>query len=506
MRWFLTSQLIRQRSNVSELLQSHQRAVLLACAVIAVGAFARFEVQILASGTPTWWAWSDQGKYLESARAFAAGDLTAARHSYPVGYALLAAPFVNLFRADPFVVVNVLCLVGSLWAFVRLCEILGISRVIGAAIFLATSVLTSSILLHFVIPWTTTPTAFLILTGFALGLSPPTYTRTVLLGLIPGLIVLTKPVDTIALAPLAVYYATECFRAQPADGIASGHHALRLLGIGAVGLAAGLAVAATAHWLVYGWHLSTYEQKTTAGAVFIISSLPIKLYSLFIDPKVVYGDYLETQGIFSRYPWVFAGACGMMLMLFRDRRLAILALCAAVYIAMYATYYDMIPNALWYYNNVHYFTWCFPIFGLFAFVLARRLLSKPSVLDTVIVILASVSLIGWRPVLRPIEATIEFETETTARMDVANNDVPFIVDLDGRRGNAAQIYSGELMVRWGDRNLLPFHDSRALPTPQGARVLFLIPGNGRSLTISWANIDVKDVRSIRPYRLGWAFL
>ena len=91
-------------------------------------------------------------------------------------------------------------------------------------------------------------------------------------------------------------------------------------------------------------------------------------------------------------------------------------------------------------------------------------------------------------------------------MDVANNDVPFIVDLDGRRGNAAQIYSGELMVRWGDRNLLPFHDSRALPTPQGARVLFLIPGNGRSLTMSWANIDVKDVRSIRPYRLGWAFL
>lgn len=64
MRWFLTSQLIRQRSNVSEWLQSHQRAVLLACTVIAVGAFARFEVQILASGTPTWWAWSDQGKYL----------------------------------------------------------------------------------------------------------------------------------------------------------------------------------------------------------------------------------------------------------------------------------------------------------------------------------------------------------------------------------------------------------------------------------------------------------
>jgi hypothetical protein len=238
----------------------------------------------------------------------------------------------------------------------------------------------------------------------------------------------------------------------------------------------------------------------------IISSLPIKLYSLFVDPKVVYGDYLGTQGIFSQYPWVFAGTCGMILMLFRDLRLAVLALCAGVYVAMDAAYYDMTPNGLWAYNNVHYFTWCFPIFGLFAFALARRLLSEPSVSDSVIVILASVLLIGWRPVRRPIEATIDFENATTARIDTANDDVPFAVDLDGTPRNAAQIYSGKLMVRWGDRELRPFHDSRALPTLRGARALLLIPGNGRSLTISWANIDVNDVRGIRPYRLGWTFL
>ena len=41
-------------------------------------------------------------------------------------------------------------------------------------------------------------------------------------GTVPGLIVLTKPVDTIALAPLAVYYATECFARNPRMGLPAG--------------------------------------------------------------------------------------------------------------------------------------------------------------------------------------------------------------------------------------------------------------------------------------------
>ncbi len=506
MRWRLPPELIRQTTKLVALLRSHPGAVLLACAAVAVIAFAFAEYRLLAPGSPMWWHWYDQKKYLDSAQAFAAGDLAPESHYYPTGYALLAAPFTAVMRADPFAVIDVLCLVGSLWAFVRLCEALGISRAVGAAIFLATSVFSYSILLDYVIPWTSTPTVFLILSGLALGFSPPTYTRAFLLGLIPGLIAMIKPADAIALAPLAVYYAVQCVRARPAGEMAQWKHALLLIGLGAAGLAASLSVAAATHWLIYGWQLSDYERDTASGPVFIIRTLPIKLYSLFVDPELIYGQYLQTQGIFNRYPWVFAGTCGMLLMLFRDLRFAVLAICTAVYTAMYATYYDLIPNGLWYYNNIHYFTWCFPIFGLFTFVLACRLLGKPAVLDMVIVIAASVLLLGWRPVLQPVHATGAFESATAAHLHLANDVTPFVIDLDGRIRDAEQIYKSEVKVHWGDRDLAPLRDSRMLPTLRGVRVLFLGPGNGRDLTIAWQGIELTNVTRVIPYRLEWTFL
>lgn len=108
-------------------------------------------------------------------------------------------------------------------------------------------------------------------------------------------------------------------------------------------------------------------------------------------------------------------------------------------------------------------------------------------------------------------STVEFETGTTARIRISNNDVPFVVDLDGDVTNTDQIYDQiyvhqNLKVRWGDRDLVPAHDSRALPTERGVRVLLLTPGNGRSLIISWANVGVTDVRRMIPYKLDWIFL
>ena len=488
------------------LLQARPRAVLVACVAVAIVAFLKNELHIAAERTPFWWTWYDQGHYLASTFALAAGDLNPAQHHYPIGYALAAVPFAHIFRPDPFLIVNLLCLAGSLWAFVRLSEILGISRIAAAAIFLATSVFTHSILLHYVIPWTTTPTTFLILAGFTLGFLPPTYYRALLLGLIPGLIVLTKPVDAIALVPLAFYYAIACLRAPPPGAMTQYKHTLRLFAMGLAGLAAGLAIAAFAHWLVNGLALSQYEADTTRGTVFVLRSLPYKLYSLFVDPAVLYGNYLGTQGIFARYPWVFVSVCGMILMSTRDWRLAILTLGATVYVAMYAAYYDMMPNSLWNYNSIHYYTWCFPIFGLFAFLLARRLLTRPSATDAIVLFLASVLLLAWRPVLQPVAATVTFDSKTSATIALSKDEAPTVIDLDGMTIDEHRVYFGQVKVRWAGLDLVPGHDSRAIPTPNGARVLLMRQENGRSLTISWADIGVRNVLSLRLFRLTWTFL
>ena len=338
-----------------------------------------------------------------------------------------------------------------------------------------------------------------------LGFLPPTYYRALLLGLIPGLIVLTKPVDAIALVPLAFYYAIACLRAPP-GAMAQHAHTLRLFAMGLAGLATGLAIAGFGHWLVNGWALSQYEAETTHGTVFVLRSLPYKLYSLFVDPAVIYGNYLDTEGIFARYPWVFVGVCGMILMSVRDWRLATLALATAVYVAMYAAYYDMMPNSLWHYNSIHYYTWCFPIFGLFAFLLARRLLTRPSTTDAVIVFLASVLLLAWRPVLKPVAAMAVFDGQTSASIQLSKDEVPMVIDLDGKITDKGHVYSGRVKVRWAGLDLMPGHDTRAIPTPSGARVLLMRPKNGRSLTISWADIGVHDVRDLKLFRLTWTFL
>ena len=49
-----------------------------------------------------WWHWSDQGRYVRAALAWASGDLDPARHWYLPGYPLLGAAFAWLTPAQPF--------------------------------------------------------------------------------------------------------------------------------------------------------------------------------------------------------------------------------------------------------------------------------------------------------------------------------------------------------------------------------------------------------------------
>jgi len=323
--------------------------------------------------------------------------------------------------------------------------------------------------------------------------------------LIPGLIFLTKPVDLIALVPVAVYFAVQCFCAARANEVTDVKRLLSLAGIGALGLAIGLCVAATAHLLIYGWQLSDYQRFVTRdGAVFIWNTVPIKLYSLFVDPSVVYGHYLEPRAIFVKYPWILAGVGGMILALFHDLRMSVLALCVLAYVVMYAAYCDMIPNGLWYYSAAHYFTWCFPVFGLFAFVFFKRLL-KVSVTDATIIVASCLLVLGWRPALQPIASSVTLGP-FVANVHLLDGRTPFLIEIDGVPGDPRQIYFTGPWVDWGNIELRPFNDTKMIPTERGARALLMNAGNGNDLTISWVRTDVRDIHRVTPYALTWTFL
>ena len=107
-----------------------------------------------------WWGWFDQGKYLESARGLAAHDLAGGRHWYPMGYAVLGAPFVEWgFAGHPFVLVDLGCLLLTLWGFTVFARGVGVSGVVAAVVFVGSVAWDRQMFGEWAIPWNSTPAA-----------------------------------------------------------------------------------------------------------------------------------------------------------------------------------------------------------------------------------------------------------------------------------------------------------------------------------------------------------
>ncbi|MDQ3757842.1 MAG: hypothetical protein M3394_08330 [Actinomycetota bacterium] len=102
-----------------------------------------------------WAGWADQGRYLDEARAIREGDLTPGRYQYPMGYPMVGVPFVHLLPDDPFVPVNLVCLLAVVALF-----FLTAKRFVGSGLaFLGglLLVLATPLVDHTAVPWTTTP-------------------------------------------------------------------------------------------------------------------------------------------------------------------------------------------------------------------------------------------------------------------------------------------------------------------------------------------------------------
>src|SRR2546430_6397369 len=67
---------------------------------------------------PGWFAWFDQGQYLRSAKALAAGNFSPDSHFYPPLYPLAGAVFVRWLPQHPFLVVDLAAFLVTAFAFV----------------------------------------------------------------------------------------------------------------------------------------------------------------------------------------------------------------------------------------------------------------------------------------------------------------------------------------------------------------------------------------------------
>ena len=349
------------------------------------------------TGWSTWW---DQGKYLDAAQAWANGNLDLSHHWYLPGYALLGAPFVRLVLAQPFLIPNLACLTAAIWLFAQLtaqlAPKLAHARALGALIFLGTLIVSPKLMDAWIVPWSTTPTAPLILGCLLVALrfqERPTPRRAFLTALSGAAIAMFRPTDAVALSVVVIPFMIAILLLSPLD-----RRSRLRVGAAAVGGAVlPLAVLAAAYAAIHGLAADPYlAQASWIGLEW--RSLPLQWVEIFVSPRPLFP---EGRGLAQGFPWVVFGVAGMAAMLAaargRERAGHVLVVAVIVsYCAFSLAFRDLHPQGLWRYANHHYFKWMLPVFALYGVFLAAGLLSAQRLRAAAAGLVAVCVLFAWR--------------------------------------------------------------------------------------------------------------
>lgn len=442
-----------------------------------------------------WWAWWDQGRYLDAALAWAAGDFDPARHFYLPGYPLLAAPFVHLTPAQPFWLPDLACLLAAMALFAllaaRLASGIPVPRTLAGLLFLGTTLLTPQGPDAWVIPWTTTPTAPLMLGCLLAALrfaDRPAPLPAFLAAAGGGGMAAFRPMDAVVgLTASGLFMAYTLLRARP-----EWRDFGRIAAASALGLALPLALTGLAYAAVHGAKPSDYVAFSSAVG-FEWRLLPLHWVTLVLDPRPVFPEGL---GLAAAFPWIVPGIAGMAVCLTvapgRAGRPAhcLVAGAALAYLAVYLCYRDLHPTGLWRYNNHHYFKWLMPVFGLYAVLgLAAVLGSARRVRVALVAGVTAISLLCWRVELaarpdKPDKAVAAVLDEHTLRVPSFSGRVDDVV-LAGAAGPVEAVYFGKHILTVAGRRFEHFKDFKVFVRPGGLMLMPLRPMPAGEATITF---------------------
>lgn len=437
------------------------------------------------SGSIGWWNWFDQGKTLESARAFGSWDLSATRHWYPPGYSLLGAPFIGAgLRAHPFVLVDLACLLAAFGAFLGFASTCGLPRPAAAVLFTG-AVLWPPQMAEWAIPWNSTPAAALMWGVLAAcGQWLAGQRRPVLLGALAAAMPAFRPTDTGPVAVCLLWVLVADWRA--------GTLRARSLAMLLLGVVLAAVPQLVLHVLIHGPHPSGYMVQSRAIG-FTPYDFPWKAYVLLADPTPWFTD---GAGMLQRLPWMALGLAGIIPALLRGRATGLLAAALCAHGAVYLSYLDLLPTGLWRYNNIHYWKWTGPGYALLAWLLVldlvrwRRALPSYAAAGSLLVAGALASLrIAPRPAA----------PDEPAKMLVYHGPAP----------GFDQTYWGALILHDAGGTLANVSDMRAFPVPGGMRVIALSrPFAGpvafdRSDSLPPGLVDGQPDRFAEHWAIGW---
>ncbi len=294
-----------------------------------------------------WWDWWDQGKYIESARALAAGALSPDRHWYPLGYSLMGAPFTRWSQGHPMLPVNLASLLLCYAGFLAFARRVGVGRGWAAALFLVAAAGSRMLFEGWIVPWSTTPAAALIwlLLATAAGHMQGAR-RPFLVGLLAAAIPLVRPTELVLAVPcvLAVI-ASDLWRppargqlagsGRPEDGNLRGGwaRARRVRDLGLLALGGLLAVVpyGLLHWRIYGLGPSPYMAMST-GVGFTLHDFGWKAYTVLSDPRAW---FLDGRGLLWRAPYAALAVAGLAVAWAHGRAAVLLAALTVVHSVLY---------------------------------------------------------------------------------------------------------------------------------------------------------------------------
>ncbi len=337
-----------------------------------------------------WQDWSDQWKYVASARAFAAGDLDPHRHWYPLLYPLALGAFMWLPLLFAAAAVNLICYVLTYLGFREVAARFGLSPLRALGLFLAATLFGSSLAMSWVVPWTTTLSSALIWLSLARVCRacdpvarPAEPAQLFITGCLLGLVPLCRPADIVVSASIGVFVLARLARVPDR---------LRKLAALAGGGVSVIAAYIALHLAVYGPNTTDYMKLSQAFG-FDFAHLGWKAQTLLVDSGPFFP---QGAGLIERYPWLVLGGAGILAALVRpDRRwIALLLTSPALgYVVLMVAYADLVPSNFWSFRLVHYFKWLMPLMALFAFDFMRSLPQrKAASLAALIAVLAMTSL------------------------------------------------------------------------------------------------------------------
>jgi len=337
-----------------------------------------------------WQGWLDQSLYYTSTLAFAHGDLTPARHWYPLVYSLLAVPALPILPHNPYLLLDALCVGTVVECVLRVAALFDIGRRAALLLFLATSFLYPGLQNAWLEPWTSTLSAAFIWiliarTGQILVNAEPLRARgAAVLGAVGALIPLTRPADAVIVLVIGAWLSAS-LAARRGLGI-------RIVGAAVLGAAFPLAVYALLYLAIYGVQATEY----TRGSLQIglsFSDIGWKATVLYLDPQPWFP---ESDGMLRWMPWLLLGLAGGGVAVLRAPRamrgyVAMLLVAMTAYVLVLTAYIDLVPSGLWRFGNIHYFKWIFPLLGLLGWQFVRDAKRQPGTSAAVLAAIVSVT-------------------------------------------------------------------------------------------------------------------